>query len=106
MTEPARIRVIRLPARWRDRAILYRVIIDDEVIGALSSGSYGEFDVEPGDHRVRIMADRRFGSEEWGVQLKEGEVGYFECRSNAGALTIIDLIRHRPWIDLHPIGEP
>jgi hypothetical protein len=106
MENAAQIRVSRKMEMLGGRIVRYKVIIDDVQVGALLSGEAEEFDVEPGDHRVRVMVDKNHGSDEWGVQLKEGELGKFECGPNARALTaVLDLVRRKPWIDLHPADE-
>jgi hypothetical protein len=78
----AAIRIRRQPTLVR-AAAEYPILIDELAVGAVSVGQLVTFIVPPGDHRVRIK-DPKYGqsSEEWGVQVAEGEYGEFICQAS------------------------
>lgn len=97
------VRVCR-PRRTRHFRAPYRVAIDGEVAAHLNVGDECSVDVAPGHHEVRILLGKSYESAEWGVDLRAGEVGRFECRACGSALmTSFNVLAGKPHVDLHPV---
>lgn len=101
----ATISIARERSAWRDRLVSYEIVIDDKVVGTVKSGETQRHSVSTGRHRVRVMADKRHGSGEWGVKLSSDEEARFSCRPARGILTVGKLLSKNDWIDLQPSDE-
>ncbi len=73
--EHAKLRIVRGKANWVNRGASYKIFVDDEMVGKVRNGETKEVPVRPGHHRIRVMVTRVHGSEEWGVDLRRGELG-------------------------------
>lgn len=99
----AHIRVTRRAVMMKHRRAKYKVYIDDRLSGMLKQGETKEFSVPAGKHRVQITMSRKYGSGEWGVELRPGETSVFECRPARG-LAATDFFRpDDEWIEVRPL---
>lgn len=89
----ARVRVLREPARWTDRARAYKVVIDGATVGSLRHGQEDVFEVAPGAHSVRLRLDWA-GSESMTVDLAPGEEARLQCGSRGGKAALYSV---RAW---------
>jgi hypothetical protein len=60
----------------------FTVLLDDHPVGKIGNEQVRTFEVEPGEHRLRIRFVELRRSKELRVSLKEGEERQFLCGSN------------------------
>lgn len=101
MPQSARIRVFRAADIWMDRNRVYKVIIDDLVVGELWPAQSGSFDISAGQHRVRVKIDF-MGSRELVVSANAGEVVELTCKGHGSAAAMFNtFFRRNSYVDLH-----
>lgn len=97
------VEIFRVAEGWQDRARAYKVVIDRRVVGQIRRGETMRFEVDPGEHAVRLAIDW-VGSPEEPAVVADGESVRFVARpaSRRNALRgVIDSFRHRDrWIVL------
>jgi hypothetical protein len=71
---PAGLLVRLIKPSWN-----YTVLLDDHSAGKIGNGEVRVFDVEPGEHRLRVRFVGLRRSREMRVSLKEGEERQFLC---------------------------
>ena len=97
-TPMSAIRIFRPKQHWKvspatvlPTALLFRllwphpnftVVLDDHRVGKIGSDQVKVFEVEPGEHRLRMRFVELRRSEELQVSLKEGEERQFLCGAN------------------------
>jgi hypothetical protein len=88
-----------------DRNRLYRVFIDDRMVGEVWAAQSVAFDVKPGQHAVRVKIDV-MGSNTVSVSLKQLETAELACRGGGSlwALWRTVFFRNR-YLDLHPMTD-
>jgi len=60
----------------------YTVVLDDHPVGKIGIGQVRVFEVEPGEHRLRMRFVRLRRSAELRLSLEEGEERQFLCGTN------------------------
>jgi hypothetical protein len=76
----ATVRIVRGIADRADVRRQYRVLIDGAEVGRVGDGQSVEFDVQPGDHTIRLKIDTT-GSPELSFSAGEGDTVSFSCYS-------------------------
>lgn len=75
---------------WRDRAVSYRVFLDDKEVGGVRQGETWKGTCEAGEHSLSMRVNM-YGSKGWlssntvHFQLEPGQIGRFQCRAGGGA---------------------
>jgi hypothetical protein len=76
--QAAFIRLRRAEARWADKSLWYRVLIDGEEFGSLAIGETKTFSVAPGKHKLKLECGNR-NSPEKVLHLDCGDIADFIC---------------------------
>jgi hypothetical protein len=75
-----------LPTAWLFRLLRFHpsftVLLDDHPVGKIASEQVRVFEVEPGEHRLRMRFVGLRRSEELRMSLKDGEERQFLCGAN------------------------
>src|SRR5437667_11220031 len=73
--------VFSRPPRYRERALRYRIEVDDrEIAPRLLPNSVVRTEIEPGRHRIKVSSRRRSDYVGMAVEVAPGQSLFFEVR--------------------------
>jgi|SRR5215204_6023269 len=72
-------RLERAGTLWRDRGVTYDVVLDGFVVGSVANGEAVAVRIDPGRHRVWLVADGRHSTPA-AFDLAPGATAAFRCR--------------------------
>lgn len=114
MAEPELL-VKREAVQWRDRAVGYRIYLDEREVASIQQGETWKGSCSVGDHTLSVRVSM-YGSPNWltsrtiAFTLEEGEVQQFRCHPRKGTwrwlLPEIDMtFARKGYITLEKVGS-
>ena len=100
MPKASSITVYRSDDVWMDRNRVYKIILDDRVVGELGPNQHESFRVEPGPHCVQVRIDF-MSSNEQTISTVEGQTVELDCKGQGSGVALIKTVfRPRAYLKL------
>jgi hypothetical protein len=106
MADMPQVTVWRTPDRWIDRNRIYRLVLDDQVVGEMWPGKRLSIDPPPGDHRLYVKIDfMRSNQLQVTLPSEPGFEMLLACRAGKGNPFLNTIVRPRSYLDLHVMTQ-